>query len=335
MPSTASRIHGCLLGAAAAEAAALAERYHSAGQHSADDGGLRLGAAGQLSLYTADALAQVLEWANDGVYADQAACVWLAFLRWAGGQGVALPSSAPPITERWIDAEPAARRRLPDRPAWVGSLASGEMGSAARPLGAEYDDGGAAARSAPFGLIQGTPPAAVVSMALDGAALTHGDPAAIQAAAAVALIVRELVAGSAVSDAAEAARAVLATRRAPSDDVLAALDVTPEEGARLEDASPAARALAAGLSAAIIAERTAGPAERNERDERNESKQYSFEDAVERAADSGPEAAAIAGAILGTLWGNDAVPDALTRRLEGIDIAARLAAELAEASGAN
>jgi ADP-ribosylglycohydrolase len=269
-----------------------------------------LGAAGQLSLYTADALAQVLEWANNGVYADQAACVWLAFLRWANGQGVALPSSAPPITERWIDTQPAVRRRLPERPAWVGSLASGEMGSAARPLGTDYDDGAAAARSAPFGLIQGTPSAAVASMALDGAALTHGHQAAMQAAAAVALITRELVAGSAVSDAAEAARAVLAGRRTPSDDVLAGLDVTPEEGARLEDASPAARALAAALSSAIIAERTAGPAER---------RPNSFEDAVERAADSGPEAAAIAGAILGALWGDDA----------------RLAAELAEASGAN
>jgi ADP-ribosylglycohydrolase len=325
-PSIASRIHGCLLGAAAAEAAALVEGHHSEGHHSTDDGVLRLGAAGQLSLYTADALAQVLEWANNGVYADQAACVWLAFLRWANGQGVALPSSAPPITERWIDTQPAVRRRLPERPAWVGSLASGEMGSAARPLGTDYDDGAAAARSAPFGLIQGTPSAAVASMALDGAALTHGHQAAMQAAAAVALITRELVAGSAVSDAAEAARAVLAGRRTPSDDVLAGLDVTPEEGARLEDASPAARALAAALSSAIIAERTAGPAER---------RPNSFEDAVERAADSGPEAAAIAGAILGALWGDDAVAGVRTRRLEGVDVVARLAAELAEASGAN
>lgn len=343
-PSIASRIHGCLLGAAAAEAAAVASAHRAE-----QDGALHLEASGQLSLYTADALLEVLEWANNGVYADQAACVWLAFLRWATGQGIALPASAPPAPHRWIDSQAAVRRPLPDRPVWVSSLASGEMGTAARPLGSSFDDGAAAARSGPFGLISGTPPEAVVSMALDAAALTQGHPSAMQAAAAVALLVRELVAvpvvgdpthrtatGSSFSDAAEAARGLLANGRAPAEDVLAALDVTPEEGARLEDASPAARALAAALEAAIIAEREIATAERiaDSSGAAAPARSDAFEAAVARAADSGPDAAAIAGALLGCHWGGESVPESWAARLDGAEVAAPLAEALAKASGA-
>jgi ADP-ribosylglycohydrolase len=309
-----------------------------------------LEASGQLSLYTADALIEVLEWANNGVYADQAACVWLAFLRWATGQGVALPASAPPAPRRWIDSQPAVRRALPDRPVWVSSLASGVMGTPARPLGSTFDDGAAAARSGPFGLIPGTPAEAVAAMALDAAALAQGHPSAMQSAAAVALLVRELVSvpivgdparrtatGSSFSDAAEAVRGLLANRRAPAEDVLAALDVTPEEGARLEDASPAARALAAALEAAIIAEREIAVGERiaDSTGGTAPARSDAFEAAVARAADSGSDAAAIAGALLGCHWGEQSVPAGWAARLEGADVASRLAEALAKASGAD
>ena len=42
-----------------------------------------------MTLYTADGLLEALEWANDGVAPDINACLWLAYLRWLGTQGVA------------------------------------------------------------------------------------------------------------------------------------------------------------------------------------------------------------------------------------------------------
>ncbi|WP_422933556.1 ADP-ribosylglycohydrolase family protein [Sinomonas sp. P47F7] len=316
-PSPTSRIHGCLLGAAASEAAVLAGGAAGTGP---GNGALHLGAAGQLSFYTADALVEVLEWANAGVYADQTACVWLAYLRWAEAQGVALPASAPSAPPRWIDTQPATNHQLPVRPSWVASLAGGEMGTQARPLGAAYDDGAAAARSAAFGLVVGTPADAVAAMALDGAHLTHGHPSAVQAAAALALVVRELAAGGSLRSAIETSSSVQAASRNPAADVANALEgaLTGRHGG--EPRSPAARALGAALEAALDAE--------------SEAEDGRFQAAVDRAGAVGPDAAAMTGALLGALWGADAVPEEWARRLEGSDIAAELAATLARASGA-
>ncbi|MDQ4502094.1 ADP-ribosylglycohydrolase family protein [Sinomonas sp. ASV322] len=320
-PNPLSRIHGCLVGGAAAEGVALAE---ASGAPGPDDGAIRLGAAGQLSLYTADALVEVLEWANAGVYADQAACVWLAFLRWAGGQGIPLPSSAPPAQQRWIDSRPAARRALPARPVWASSLAGGEMGTSARPLGAAFDDGAAAARSAPFGLIVGTPAEAVAAMAADGASLTHGHASAVQAAVAVALAVSELARGSRLRDAVAAAGEGLAGRRGAAPDVAAAVDAALN-GRPIEQGSAAAFALHGALAAALEAENAT---------ESHAGAADAFSAAVASAGSAGPDAAAIAGALLGTRWGADAVPAPWAARLEGADIAVELSAELAAASGA-
>ncbi|KHL04915.1 ADP-ribosylglycohydrolase family protein [Sinomonas humi] len=316
-PSTRSRIHGCLLGLATAEAVAL--RHRGAARDGADDGVLRLGADGQLALYTADALVQVLEWANEGVYADQAATLWLAGLRWAAVQGVELPSSAPPAPPRWIDTEPSVARPLPVRPAWLASLASGEMGTAARPLGPEFDDAAAAARTAPLGLVPGTPSSAVLTMAVDGASLTHGHPDAVQASIALAQAVHAALAGSPLGGAVDAARGAIAGLRSPEQDIVDALTGNSSEKLRPE-AGQAALSLAEGVRAALSAgqEGDAGV----------------FEKSVVRASEAGPDAAAITGALLGTAWGHEAVPAEWSARLEGAHVVARLAAMLADAAGA-
>ena len=344
-PSPTSRIHGCLLGAAASEAVVLADGRETTAEAPGAEvsgaeatGTLRLGAAGQLSFYTADALVEVLEWANAGVYADQAACVWLAYLRWAEAQGVPLPASAPSAPPRWIDTQPATNRQLAERPLWVASLAGGEMGTPARPLGSTYDDGAAAARSAAFGLVSGTPLDAVTAMALDGAYLTHGHPSAVQAAAALAGVVRGLAEGGALPGSVEAVRAAQEGARTPAADIVAALawalepdSATPE--LRWPDSagpvSPAARSLGTALSAALAAESSRGdvPADGDDRS-------AAYRSAVVRAGAVGADAAAMTGALLGALWGAEAVPAEWASRLEGSDIAGELAATLAQASGA-
>ncbi|WP_171041231.1 ADP-ribosylglycohydrolase family protein [Sinomonas susongensis] len=317
-PSIRARIHGCLLGLATAEAVVLEEAGSAHGR--TDDGRLALGVSGQLALYTADALVEVLEWANRGVYADQAATLWLAALRWAAGQGVPLPPSAPPAQPRWIDSEPAAVRPLPVRPSWVASLASGEMGTAGRPLGPAFDDAAAAARTAPLGLIPGTPSSAVLTMAAEGASLTHGHPDAVQASVAVASAVHAALGGSDVSEAVDAAKAAVAGLRSPEQDIVDAL-----AGASTSDTAPpaaarASQSLAAAVRAALGAGEVGGP--------------EAFRRAVLKTSDAGAEAAAITGALLGTAWGNEIVPSDWAERLDASAVIGRMATMLADAAGA-
>jgi len=106
-PAHGSRIHGCLLGGALGDSlgyavefdsiSAIRARFGPAGlqDFSALDAGSPFSDDTQMTLYTADGLLEALEWANDGVAADINACLWLAYLRWLGTQGVAVPASAP------------------------------------------------------------------------------------------------------------------------------------------------------------------------------------------------------------------------------------------------
>ncbi|NUP73967.1 MAG: hypothetical protein HOQ07_04865, partial [Sinomonas sp.] len=165
-------------------------------------------------------------------------------------------------------------------------------------------------------------------MALDGAHLTHGHPSAVQSPEVLASAVRDLMDETPLDEAARSARSLVSESRSPAEDVLAALEAALEDGGSPSGASPAARSLSSALAASLAAERGAShgvdgrpvPAD--------------FRAAVVRAASSGPDAAAMAGALLGALWGAAAVPPEWTSRLEGADVAEKLAATLAKASGA-
>ena len=325
-PTSAERIHGCLTGAAVAEAAALDPAGPDpAGTDAPGPARRPLGAAGQLTLFTADALVEAIEWANDGVHADEAACVWLASLRWLGGQGVSIASSAPVPQARWLDGQDGVRAPAHPLPVWVDSLASGEMGTPARPIGLGHDDGGAAAHAAPFGLVPHIPAAAVAKMSADAAHLTHGAAPAVQAAVAVAATVHYLALGADAVTALGSAHAQVASLRVPDADLLAALDGIGGAGA---EAPPAARALGHAVSAVLAAESAA---------QSGEPLDAAFAAAVglaAKAATGGSDAAAMAGALLGTLWGRGAVPAAWVERTAGMAAADGVAERLAEVTGA-
>ncbi|MDQ0258268.1 ADP-ribosylglycohydrolase family protein [Sinomonas atrocyanea] len=324
VPSPASRILGCLAGTATAEAAALAGFGPERGAASPDRGTtLPLGPAGQLTLFTADALLEAIEWANDGVAADEAACVWLASLRWAAVQGVPLSPTAPLAQPRWLDGQDGVRVPAAVRPDWIGSLADGQMGTSSRPVGPAFDDAGAAAHAAPFGLVPHIPAAAVVKMSADGAFLTHGTPRAVQAAVAVASMTHFLSLGADAATAAGSARAQIASLPTPDAGVLHAFDAgaPAAEGGGAD----AAAALRAALSAVLAAESAA---------EAGDSEQAAFAAATELAAVGGVDAAAIAGALLGTRWGADAIPAPWAERTAGMGAAEGLAARFANATGA-
>lgn len=328
VPSPASRILGCLAGTAAAEAAAIAGFGPEGATAPADqDPGRRaalpLGPAGQLTLFTADALLEAIEWANDGVAADEAACVWLASLRWAAAQGVPLAPTAPLAQPRWLDGQDGVQVPAAERPEWISSLAGGQMGSPSRPVGLAFDDAGAAAHAAPFGLVPHIPAAAVVKMSAGGASLTHGTPGAVQAAVAVASMAHFLSLGADATTAAGSARAQIASLPTPEAAILDAFDA---DAAAAGGGQPdAAAALAAALGAVRAAESAA---------EAGDAEQAAFAAAIELASIRGHDAAAIAGALLGTRWGADAVPAPWVSRTAGMGAAEGLAARLAKATGA-
>lgn len=319
LPGLRDRIVGSLLCGALGEAAAGPSH------------GTAFGAATQLTLYTADGLTEALEWANDGVAADEAACIWLAYLRWLGTQGESTPSSAPAPPPRWIDGQPALRhRRDPDRTT-LGSLSSGEMGTRQRPLGSNDDGAGALQRSAPFGLLANVPESMLERLALDAAAITHGSSVAQNAAAVFAGLVHQL-----------------ALKEHP---LPRAVEAAAGHAASLGEESLSERLL--GLSAGSPAAASPAVEVSGSSDDaaallcRAVQLVMSFPDTDATAHVSGildalgrlerPDVGvvgSVAGNLLGALHGSGAVPAGAVDRLEGTGVVIELADRLAAATGA-
>ncbi|WDF32287.1 ADP-ribosylglycohydrolase family protein [Arthrobacter agilis] len=191
--TSADRVLGCLLGTMAGDAYGV---LHAAGEDPTaalrDPTDLRVSDATQLTLYTVDGLVDALEWANDGVAADETACLWLAYLRWLVRQGEPLPANAPAAPARWLDRQEGLLPvRDPDAET-MRALRTGEMGTRARPLNLQADGAGALMRSAPFGLVPRIPESMVERLTVGAAALTHGDDGARTTAARFSAIVRAL-----------------------------------------------------------------------------------------------------------------------------------------------
>ncbi|WP_247829209.1 ADP-ribosylglycohydrolase family protein [Arthrobacter antioxidans] len=187
------RVLGCLLGTMAGDAYGL---LYAAGDDPlpalADPSDLAVSDATHLTLYTVDGLTDALEWANDGVAADETACLWLAYLRWLTRQGEHLPPRAPAPPARWLDRqEDLLPVHEPDADT-VRALLTGEMGTRARPLNPDAEGAGALMRSAPFGLVPRIPASLVERLTVEAAALTHGSAAARATAALYSGIIRSL-----------------------------------------------------------------------------------------------------------------------------------------------
>ncbi|MFE4197658.1 ADP-ribosylglycohydrolase family protein [Paenarthrobacter sp. NPDC056912] len=213
-PSFESRVHGSLLGGALGDSLGYAVEFDSVAAIRARFGADGLTSFGQLddgphfsddtqmTLYTVDGLVEALEWANDGVAADEIACLWLAYLRWLATQDVAVSSAAPTPQPRWIDAQDVLRHRRAPGNACLSGLASGAMGTVARPVNPDSKGCGTVMRSAPFGLVPHIPREAVYKLSSDAASLTHGHPSARLSAAAFGLLIHNIVGGSDVRSAA-------------------------------------------------------------------------------------------------------------------------------------
>jgi len=362
-PSHGSRIHGCLLGGALGDSLGYAvefddisvirARFGPAGlqDFSALEAASHFSDDTQMTLYTADGLLEALEWANDGVGADTNACLWLAYLRWLGTQGVAVPPSAPVQPPRWIDTQDVLRHRRAPGNACLSGLATGEMGTVYRPVNPDSKGCGTVMRSAPFGLIPHIAPESVYKLSADAASLTHGHPSARQSAGAFSLVIHALTAGQGLREAADYALGYLRGGNLPNGEapdpallerMEAALRLAgsagtpgaqlgPEDLVReLGEGWVAEEALAVALYAvlATVPETTAaGP----------EDAEAHFRAAVALAVNHSGDSdstGSIAGNILGAFYGEQCLPARWLGSLEAPEVIRGMASRLAAVTGA-
>ncbi|WP_104178971.1 ADP-ribosylglycohydrolase family protein [Arthrobacter sp. B0490] len=297
------RVLGCLLGTMAGDAYGVLSAVGDDPDAALDDPGAQVVSdATQLTLYTVDGLIDALEWANDGVAADETACLWLAYLRWLERQGERLPVGAPAPPARWLDRQEDLLPVHDADPDTVRALLTGEMGTRARPLNLQAQGPGALMRSAPFGLVPRIPASMVERLTVDGAALTHGSAAARGSAALFSGIIRSLVIeGVGLQEAVGAVRAEehhLAPGAGPADG-------SPGDGADRGTAAggtTAAGTFEAALQAVL--EGAAGsPAPRGQL-----AAALAHAAAAGRPDASPVVAASLAGAIMGALHGTQALP---------------------------
>lgn len=321
VPTLKSRIHGCLLGGALGDAAGYAVEIPG-GLFSDDT---------QLTLYTVDGLVEALEWANAGVGADVNACLWLAYLRWLATQGEDAGPSVPVPQPRWIDGNEVLRRRRDPEQDCISGLASGEMGTAARPVNPSSKGRGTVMRSAPFGLVPHITPDAVFKLSADAAALTHGHPAARQSAGIFSLLIHRLVSGEELRAAAEAVTA----HAAGLPDVAPELPQRLESALRLSGSTPAPGELAEALGGGEAAEEALAVALYSAlatipRGDGTPPSQH-FSEAVALAVSHGSArdtAGALTGSILGASYGEDCLPVQWLKVLEAAEVVRGMADQL-------
>ncbi|BCW71933.1 ADP-ribosylglycohydrolase family protein [Arthrobacter sp. NicSoilB8] len=366
-PAHGSRIHGCLLGGALGDSlgyavefddiSAIRARFGPAGlqEFSALDAGSPFSDDTQMTLYTADGLLEALEWANDGVAADLNACLWLAYLRWLGTQGVAVPTSAPFQPPRWIDGQEVLKHRRAPGNACLSGLATGEMGTVQRPVNPGSKGCGTVMRSAPFGLIPHLEPETVYKFSADAASLTHGHPAARQSAGVFSLVIHALSAGLGLREAAESALGhlhggVLRKGEDPDADVVARLEaalrlagdlpgtggiLSPENlVSELGEGWVAEEALAVALYAVLAtAPETGAEPDTSAGAGAGEAHfRAAIPVAVNHSGDS-DSTASIAGNILGAYYGEQCLPAGWLAALEAPEVIRGMASRLAAVTG--
>ncbi|MHC5558095.1 ADP-ribosylglycohydrolase family protein [Kocuria sp. U4B] len=301
-----------------------------------DAGRLRISDDTQMSLYTLDALQEVVEWANEGQPADETACLWLAYLRWLRTQGEPVPAEAPQPLPRWLDAHEVLHARRAPGNAVLTSLRSGRMGEVERPILPDAKGCGTVMRSAPFGLLPHVGWRTLAPLAINGAALTHGHPEAQSAAAVYAFVVHAAVRARRegverpVAAAVAAARAVAGQLTRPVAETLRLLDdavraagegpLEPGELTRLlGEGWTAPEALAVGVWAALRAE-----AEHPAAADPQAVFRRGVGLAVAHDGDS-DSTGAVAGAVLAAVLGTGALPQRWLARLDAREVVAEAA----------
>lgn len=327
-PLRESRVRGLLLGLG------LGDCIGSARGQVPDVGLLHAGVSTQLACFTTEGIIRASMRAAHHGLCHPPSVLWHAYCRWAAMQGLATQemhrkwsSGGELWPDGWLAHVPALAQRRGSAPATVSALQQPEQGTVERPTTTSRGCH-AVTRSLPIAAIAGASdaPSFLPELACEVAALTHGDPAAHAATAAVVTVAAACLDGSSVQRAVEAAMETIRSVSCAAtqhDGVVAALrDAAghPRRAERLARLAPDATAPSALFGGVYVA---ASFPDRG--------------DVVEalRFAAGAPDAdsvAAVTGALLGALHGVEAWPAELLSRLElawVLDTLARdLAAEL-------
>ncbi|WP_198549313.1 ADP-ribosylglycohydrolase family protein [Streptomyces changanensis] len=329
-----ARVRGCLLGGAIGDALgagvarlpveAIRELHGADGLTDLAPAHGRRGAvtyATQLGLFTVDGLIRAQVRRDTGAW-HPPTDLHRAYLRWAATQRDWGPDERRK-DNGWLAAQEwLYTRRDPPRACLTG-LGDEVLGTLAAPKNPAARDAGALVRSAPFGLLVGWEPHLVCQLAVECATQTHGHPAAYLAAGAYAVVVHGVARGLDVESAVRGALAQL-PERPDHEPVAAALEravaavregvPTPDRIASLGDTDGEAAEDALGIAVycALVAEDVP----------------HGLRLAVNH---DGPSevTGALAGALLGALHGETALPPAWLAELEGRSTLLELADDFA------
>ncbi len=333
------RYRGCLLGGAVGDALGAPVEFLSLeeirarfGPSGLTDYAPAFGRAGaitddtQMTLFTAEGLIRCRHRAADRGLCSPTVVLHKAYLRWLRTQGEESATyDFGMAQDGWLVDEAGLHARRAPGATCLGALRGVEMGRPDRPLNDSKGCGGVM-RVAPVGLTGERDP---FSLACDIAALTHGHPSGYLPAGALASVVDGLRRGVALDDALDDATARL-REFAGHEETLRALEgarslaaggpPTPEALQELGGGWTGEEALAIAVACALTAQ--------------------GFEDGVLRAVNHGGDSdstGSIAGALLGTALGVDAIPASWLAGLELRDVIEVLAQDLvayfAERSG--
>ncbi len=266
----------------------------------------------QMTLFTAEGLLRAHNRLLANGIGEPPALVHRAYLRWLETQ---LNSQPPPRPNGWLaSVEGLYRRRSPGQTC-MSALRTGVRGSRERPINNSKGCGGVM-RVAPVGLTKWD----AFELGCDVAAITHTHPLGYVSAGAFAVMIRAIIDGKRLTQAADAAaRAVRGVEGATGLKELleramyiAELgDPSPEHLVSLGEGWVAEEALAMGLYCAASVD--------------------NFEDGVALAVLHGGDSdstGAIAGNLLGAMYGVAGIPDGLLRGLELYEEIVRLANDL-------
>lgn len=303
------RFRGCLLGGAVGDAlgapvefmtrAQILARYGEHGIQAFDAAYGRKGAITddtQMTMFTAEGLLQAVSRHRSGIVEEPELIVHRAYLRWLATQELrSLAYSSGEERSGWLITLPELRARRAPGNTCLSALASGRVGTPDERLNNSKGCGGVM-RVAPCALVKEWDP---FELGCKVAALTHGHPSGYLAAGALALIIRSVLEDVDLPEAIE--RAVTRLEKEPGhEECVTALeqavslwDRDDREGdvEKLGAGWVAEEALAIGVYGALAGE---------------ESFATGIQLAANHSGDS-DSTAAIAGNILGALYGDDEI----------------------------
>ncbi|MFI6347963.1 ADP-ribosylglycohydrolase family protein [Streptomyces sp. NPDC050560] len=327
-----SRVRGTLLGAAIGDALGapvapltlddIRARHGAGGVTAFAEGPAGRGAVTsctQLILFTVDGLIRAQVRRDTGAW-HPPTDLHRAYRRWSATQFDWGPDERR-AEDGWLAREEWLYARRGPLRACLTGFGDSTMGTMDAPKNPGERGPAAAVRSAPFGLLVGWEPQLVAQLAVECAVQTHGHPAAYLAAGAHAVIVHGLARGEGMDGAVQRALALLAARQGHQDvtdalqHALGAVRQGMPTPARVEELAlggGAEGALAAAVYCALV----------------GDDIRHGLALAVNHGGDSA-SCGALAGALLGALHGETALPPAWLAEVEGRPTVLQLADDFA------